>query len=84
MHISNLGALAFTAMSVACKIPKVDVHAHFVPDFYAAAVHDAGHNPGPDGMPGVPVSTLPSLSLYSITHLLTHLSILGMECRNAS
>ncbi|KFA46156.1 hypothetical protein S40293_03747 [Stachybotrys chartarum IBT 40293] len=33
---------------------KVDVHAHFVPDFYAAAMRGAGHTPGPDGMPGIP------------------------------
>ncbi|KAK1718258.1 amidohydrolase [Colletotrichum lupini] len=33
---------------------KIDVHAHYVPDFYAQALRDAGHLPGPDGMPGIP------------------------------
>ncbi|KAH6869750.1 amidohydrolase 2 [Thelonectria olida] len=36
---------------------KVDVHAHFVPDFYAQALKDAGHTPGPDGMPAIPAWT---------------------------
>lgn len=31
----------------------VDVHAHFVPDFYRAAAESAGHG-NPDGMPGFP------------------------------
>ncbi|KAK2020499.1 amidohydrolase [Colletotrichum zoysiae] len=33
---------------------KIDAHAHFLPDFYAQALRDAGHLPGPDGMPGIP------------------------------
>ncbi|KAK1981879.1 amidohydrolase [Colletotrichum cereale] len=33
---------------------KIDTHAHFLPDFYAQALRDAGHLPGPDGMPGIP------------------------------
>ncbi|OHF01740.1 amidohydrolase [Colletotrichum orchidophilum] len=33
---------------------KIDVHAHYVPDFYAQALRDAGHLPGPDGMPRIP------------------------------
>ncbi|KIE02733.1 amidohydrolase 2, partial [Metarhizium majus ARSEF 297] len=33
---------------------KIDVHAHFIPDFYAQALRDAGHIPGPDGMPAIP------------------------------
>ncbi|RBR07521.1 uncharacterized protein FIESC28_10602 [Fusarium coffeatum] len=36
------------------KSAKVDVHSHFVPDFYAEALKEAGHVPGPDGMPGTP------------------------------
>jgi 6-methylsalicylate decarboxylase len=32
---------------------KIDVHAHFVPPFYAEALASKGYNP-PDGMPGVP------------------------------
>ena len=43
---------------------KIDVHAHFVPDFYADAARDAGHLPGPDGIPAMPVSfhTYPGLT----------------------
>ncbi|KAK1995362.1 amidohydrolase [Colletotrichum falcatum] len=33
---------------------KIDTHAHFLPDFYAQALRDAGHLPGPDGMPSIP------------------------------
>ena len=32
---------------------KIDVHAHFVPDFYRKALLDHGIS-NPDGMPGVP------------------------------
>lgn len=35
---------------------KIDVHAHYLPDFYRQALVDAGHVPGPDGMPAIPVS----------------------------
>ncbi|EXF81366.1 FAD dependent oxidoreductase [Colletotrichum fioriniae PJ7] len=45
-------ALAGTRMDSAKT--KIDVHAHYVPDFYAQALRDAGHLPGPDGMPGIP------------------------------
>ncbi|KZL87571.1 amidohydrolase 2 [Colletotrichum incanum] len=41
---------------------KIDTHAHYVPDFYAQALRDAGHLPGPDGMPGIPEWT-PELHL---------------------
>ncbi|WP_165191764.1 amidohydrolase family protein [Caulobacter soli] len=34
-------------------IDRIDVHAHFVPDFYAQALRDAGHGQ-PDGMPFIP------------------------------
>ncbi|KAF4998622.1 hypothetical protein FGRMN_2948 [Fusarium graminum] len=51
----------FSLVVVACKSTpppakssKVDVHAHFVPDFYADALREAGQTPGPDGMPGIP------------------------------
>jgi predicted TIM-barrel fold metal-dependent hydrolase len=56
-----LSLLSFSFLVNACKgtpsparSPKVDVHAHFVPDFYADALREAGHTPGPDGMPGIP------------------------------
>lgn len=51
------GSLA-TSSSRAVSNPstsKIDVHAHFIPDFYAQALRDAGHIPGPDGMPAIPV-----------------------------
>lgn len=35
--------------------PKIDVHTHIYPDFYAKAVEAAGHLPGPDGNPAAPV-----------------------------
>lgn len=44
----------------ATKLRKIDVHAHYVPDFYAKALREAGHNPGPDGMPGIPVRAIVS------------------------
>ncbi len=34
-------------------IDRIDVHAHFLPDFYADALRDAGHG-RPDGMPAIP------------------------------
>jgi predicted TIM-barrel fold metal-dependent hydrolase len=34
-------------------IDRIDVHAHFVPDFYAQALREAGHGQ-PDGMPAIP------------------------------
>lgn len=34
---------------------KVDVYAHFVLESYTQALKDAGHTPGPDGMPGIAV-----------------------------
>ncbi|KAF7562356.1 hypothetical protein G7046_g1764 [Stylonectria norvegica] len=47
---------ASTFMSVSAT-SKIDVHAHLVPDFYAQALKDAGHTPGPDGMPSIPTWT---------------------------
>lgn len=42
--------------TMASALPsKIDVHAHFLPDFYRQALQDAGHVPGPDGMPAIPV-----------------------------
>lgn len=55
-------AAASVGVSVSASTRKVDVHAHFVPDFYATALRDAKHTPGPDGMPGIPVC-LPASSL---------------------
>jgi hypothetical protein len=33
---------------------RVDAHAHIMPDFYAKALAENGHQ-NPDGMPGIPV-----------------------------
>ncbi|KAF5008953.1 hypothetical protein FDECE_4816 [Fusarium decemcellulare] len=52
-----LAASAIRGSFAAYSKPKVDVHAHFVPDFYAKALKDAGHTPGPDGMPAIPAWT---------------------------
>jgi hypothetical protein len=35
---------------------RIDVHMHFVPEFYRAALIAAGHAT-PDGMPGIPAAT---------------------------
>lgn len=53
-----LASMALTAHAAAdCKDPhtKRDVHSHYLPDFYAQALRDAKNNPGPDGMPFIPV-----------------------------
>ncbi|KAH6975104.1 hypothetical protein BKA56DRAFT_633846 [Ilyonectria sp. MPI-CAGE-AT-0026] len=52
-----LAASAFAGALATGSTAKVDVHAHFVPDFYAQALRDAGHTPGPDGMPAIPAWT---------------------------
>ncbi|KAK7420383.1 hypothetical protein QQX98_002806 [Neonectria punicea] len=44
-------------VSATVSTVKIDVHAHFVPDFYAKALREAGHTPGPDGMPAIPAWT---------------------------
>ena len=41
------------------KARRIDVHAHFVPDFYRQAAEDAGFGK-PDGMPGIPNWSLES------------------------
>ncbi|KAF9878433.1 FAD dependent oxidoreductase [Colletotrichum karsti] len=46
--------LAAGAVLATNQTTKIDTHAHYVPDFYAQALRDAGHVPGPDGMPGIP------------------------------
>lgn len=56
-----LAASAFAGALATGSTAKVDVHAHFVPDFYAQALRDAGHTPGPDGMPAIPVSPSPTM-----------------------
>lgn len=33
--------------------PRIDVHSHFLPPFYTAALQETGHS-RPDGMPGIP------------------------------
>ncbi|EFX05342.1 amidohydrolase 2 [Grosmannia clavigera kw1407] len=58
----------FSQLVAAAKcsgINKIDVHSHFLPDFYAQALRDAGQTPGPDGMPGIPATQTwtPELSL---------------------
>lgn len=53
----SLTVAACKSTSPPAKSAKVDVHSHFVPDFYSEALKEAGHVPGPDGMPGIPVGT---------------------------
>ncbi|KAF5011606.1 hypothetical protein FDECE_2269 [Fusarium decemcellulare] len=58
----HLTLLSLRGVSASCKADaprstdhyKIDVHAHFLPDFYAEALKEAGHTPGPDGMPFTP------------------------------
>ncbi|KAF4779212.1 FAD dependent oxidoreductase [Colletotrichum scovillei] len=52
--ISQLLSFTLGGTQMVSSKPKIDVHAHYVPDFYAQALRDAGHLPGPDGMPGIP------------------------------
>ncbi|KAK3316744.1 amidohydrolase [Apodospora peruviana] len=54
--ITSVCWLAHACNSAQHESPKtkIDVHTHFLPDFYAQALRDAGHLPGPDGMPGIP------------------------------
>ena len=42
---------------------KIDVHAHFVPDFYRQALLDNGIT-NPDGMPGIPAWSVDSHLAY--------------------
>lgn len=42
---------------------KIDVHAHFVPDFYREALLDNGIT-NPDGMPGIPAWSVDSHLAY--------------------
>ncbi|KAI5460226.1 hypothetical protein BGZ63DRAFT_426166 [Mariannaea sp. PMI_226] len=59
-HIVSCFFLAASALADVVSTgskAKVDVHAHYVPDFYAQALKDAGHVPGPDGMPAIPAWT---------------------------
>lgn len=48
--------------------PRIDVHSHFLPPAYAAALEDTGHSK-PDGMPAIPVSIRGSESLPQVTKL---------------
>ncbi|KAL0940535.1 FAD dependent oxidoreductase [Colletotrichum truncatum] len=50
----SLSTFVALATSAACSTAKIDTHVHYLPDFYAQALRDAGHIPGPDGMPGIP------------------------------
>ncbi|KAH7121981.1 amidohydrolase 2 [Dactylonectria estremocensis] len=52
-----LAASAFLGVSATGSTAKIDVHAHFLPEFYVQALKDAGHTPGPDGMPAIPAWT---------------------------
>lgn len=65
--LSCLVAAASVGASCTASTRKVDVHAHFVPDFYATALRDAQHTPGPDGMPAIPVR-LPCLCSLTLSH----------------
>ena len=59
LSLPSIGAMALANFAFAACIDehaKRDVHAHYLPDFYAQALRDAGNNPGPDGMPLIPVS----------------------------
>lgn len=58
--LAFIAVMASIDSVTATKLPKIDVHAHYVPDFYAKALKEAGHNPGPDGMPGIPVRAIVS------------------------
>ncbi|KAK1961151.1 amidohydrolase [Colletotrichum sublineola] len=49
-----LAAEAIASNSSKPSTAKIDTHAHFLPDFYRQALRDAGHLPGPDGMPSIP------------------------------
>ncbi|KAF4872679.1 Decarboxylase yanB [Colletotrichum siamense] len=54
--VFNYSVVALLAGNVAATSSrsKIDTHVHFLPDFYRQALMDAGHNPGPDGMPSIP------------------------------
>ncbi|KAF5020013.1 hypothetical protein F66182_7949 [Fusarium sp. NRRL 66182] len=62
----HLAFLSLQGALASCKagVPRstdhhrIDVHAHFLPDFYADALKEAGHRPGPDGMPFTPNWTI--------------------------
>jgi hypothetical protein len=43
----------FVTRPLQVKMAKIDVHAHYLPDFYADALRTNGHG-RPDGMPAVP------------------------------
>jgi hypothetical protein len=60
MKASSLFAIALTAFASAnCnEHAKRDVHSHYLPHFYAQALRDAQNNPGPDGMPFIPVGAI--------------------------
>lgn len=66
-----LAAFAMTGVSATGSTAKVDVHSHFVPDFYAASLREAGYTPGPDGMPAIPVSdtTATASTIADVLHL---------------
>jgi predicted TIM-barrel fold metal-dependent hydrolase len=42
------------AIAGSALLPRIDVHAHYLPDFYREAAIAAGHE-HPDGMPGLPL-----------------------------
>jgi len=51
---------------------KIDVHAHFLPDFYRQALVETGHSK-PDGMPAIPVCSNDMARNLKLTFA-------GMEC----
>ncbi|MEU4236759.1 amidohydrolase family protein [Actinoplanes sp. NPDC026619] len=61
---------------------RIDVHAHFVPDFYRAAASAAGHD-HPDGMPAIPAwsagTALTTMDGLDITTALLSISSPGVH-----
>ena len=45
---------------------KIDVHAHYLPDFYATALREAGFTPGPEGLPAIPVRLFPFAEIHDL------------------
>ncbi|KAF2657192.1 amidohydrolase 2 [Lophiostoma macrostomum CBS 122681] len=60
--------------------PRIDVHSHFLPDFYTTALHENGHS-HPDGMPAIPPwslsAHLSNMSSSNITRSILSISSPG-------
>lgn len=84
MSVTRRGLLQATAAAGLLPLPamtqttprapyaggRIDVHCHFVPDFYAEALKAAGHA-NPDGFPGIPA--------WSAETMLADMDKLGIE-----